>query len=298
MNKTNLDFYKESGIAAPLSITLVILCSLITILFFSYFYSFLINYLPIIYFNIVLVVIYGFIISFTCRIFHVVFKIRNRKKSIIITTLLSIFGVYFQWVSYLFIISSENFSLFMVFDNLEFFFEILFRPDLVLKNIIDISKIGLWSIGTSRINLNGIFLWLIWLVEATIIVYVSIKKFTTFNQIPFSEKDNKWFKKELIDFDFEHISFKKDFVENFASNPIESIESLKRGDGIRHSKVAMYTSETESKNIVTIDNIIITQRGKGKKDITNVLKLCYVDNLFSSQIRTKHRIKKASIFDY
>jgi len=186
----------------------------------------------------------------------------------------------------------------MVFEDLGFFFKILFRPDLVLNNILDINKVGLWSIGTSGIHLNGLFLWLIWLAEAAIIIYVSVKKYTTFNLIPFSEKNNKWFKKEVIDFDFEHISFKKDFVESFASNPFETISELKRGNGLRHSKITMYTSETESKNLITIDNIIVTQRGKGKKDITNVLKLCYVDSLFSSQIRTKFQTKKESIFDY
>ena len=298
MNKTKLDFYKESGIAAPLNTALVIFCSLITILFFSYFYSLIINYLPIIYFNIILVIVYGFIISYVSRLFNIIFKIRNRMKSIIITIILSIFAVYFQWVSYLYIISSENFSLFMVFEDLGFFFKILFRPDLVLNNILDINKVGLWSIGTSGIHLNGLFLWLIWLAEAAIIIYVSVKKYTTFNLIPFSEKNNKWFKKEVIDFDFEHISFKKDFVESFASNPFETISELKRGNGLRHSKITMYTSETESKNLITIDNIIVTQRGKGKKDITNVLKLCYVDSLFSSQIRTKFQTKKESIFDY
>ena len=206
MNKTKLDFYKESGIAAPLNTALVIFCSLITILFFSYFYSLIINYLPIIYFNIILVIVYGFIISYVSRLFNIIFKIRNRMKSIIITIILSIFAVYFQWVSYLYIISSENFSLFMVFEDLGFFFKILFRPDLVLNNILDINKVGLWSIGTSGIHLNGLFLWLIWLAEAAIIIYVSVKKYTTFNLIPFSEKNNKWFKKEVIDFDFEHIA--------------------------------------------------------------------------------------------
>ena len=297
MNKVKLEYYKESGIANPISILLVMFCSLITILFFSYFYSLIINYLSFIYLNFIIVIIFGFIISYISRFFNIVFKIRNKKKSIIITIVLSFFALYFQWVNYLYIVSIENFSLFMVFEDLEFFFEILFRPDLVLNDIIEISKVGLWSMGTSGATPNGVLLWLVWIAEAAAIVYISVKSFISFNLIPFSEKDNKWFKKELINFDFERIAFKKQFVENFASDPFESINQLKHGDGLRYSKIAMYTSETETKNIITIDNIIVRQRGKGKKDITNVLKLCYVDSLFSSQIRSKHLTKKASIFD-
>ena len=139
---------------------------------------------------------------------------------------------------------------------------------------------------------------MVWFAEAGTIIFISINNFINFNKIPFSEKDNKWFKKEFIDFDFEHIVFKKNFVEEFSINPFESISQLKRGDGIRHSKISIFKSETESKSLITIDNIIVTQRGKGKKDYTKVLEYCYLDNNFLAQLREKYKIKKATIFDY
>lgn len=271
MNQPKLDFYKESGIATPLNIFLVIIFSLISILFLSYFYSLIITYLPIIYFNFLVVIGYGFTISFISRIFNTLFKIRNRKKTIIITIILAVFAVYFQWVSYLFIISYDDYDFFQILNDLGYFINILFRPDLVVLDIIDINKVGLWSLGSSNLYIRGFVLWLIWLIEAGIIIFVSYNNFKIFNDIPFSEKDNKWFKKEIIDFDFEHIAFKKKFVEEFHLNPFESISQLKRGDGLRHSKISIFKSETESKSIVTIDNIVITQKGKGKKDFTKVL---------------------------
>ncbi|MFI0428327.1 hypothetical protein [Mariniflexile sp. HMF6888] len=298
MKQTKIDFYTESGIAKPLNITLVFLCGLISILFFSYFYSLIITYLPIIYFNFLIVIGFGFTIAFLSRIFNVVFKIRNRRKSIIITIILSLFAIYFQWVSYIFIISFDDYDFFKTFKEFEYFLSILFRPDIVIENIIEISKVGLWSIGSSNLYIRGFMLWAIWLVEACIIIFVSYNIFKNFNDIPFSEKDNKWFKKEIIDFDFEHIAFKKKFVEEFLLNPFESVNQLKRGDGLRHSKISIFKSETESKNLITIDNVIVTQRGKGKKDYTKVLEYCYVDNSDLSQIKGKFRTKKASIFDY
>ncbi len=298
MEQNRLDYYKESGIAPPLNITLVLICSFITILFFSYLYSLITTYLPLIYFNFLIAIGFGFTISFTSRIFNVLFKIRNRKMTIITTVVISIFAIYFQWVSYLFIISYEDIGAFNIFSRLNDFFIILFRPDLVIRNIIDINKIGLWSLGTSNINIRGLILWLVWLAEASIILFISINNFINFDIIPFSEKDNKWFKKEFIDFDFEHIAYKKLFVEEFSSHPYESINKLKKGNGLRHSKISLFKSETESKSLITVNNIIVTQRGKGKKDITNVLKLCYIDNMVLSQLKGKYTIKKASIFDY
>lgn len=297
MDKTNINYYYESGIATPVSIFLVFVSSVLVLILISFFYSLGISHLPIIYFNFLLAIGFGFSISFISRIFNIVFKIRNRKKTIIITIILAVIAIYLQWVSYFFILQFKYIDFNVYFENIRLFFHILSRPDLVISELIDVSRIGLWGIGSSGINVKGLVLWLIWIVEAGIIFFIAWNNFRQFNILPFSEKDNKWFKKEIIDFDFEHIAFKKKFVEAFEINPMQVMSELNRGDGLRHSKITMYTSDTETKNIITIDNIIITERGKGKKDVTNVLKLCYVDNIFSSQIRTKYKTKKASIFD-
>ncbi len=292
-------FYKESGNASPLSISLSISSSLFIILFFSFFYSLLITYMPIVYFNFLIVAAYGFLVSFTSRASNTFFKIRNRKKTILITVALSILAVYFQWVSYIFVISFEDLNPTLLFEESTYFFKLLFRPDIIVTAMLDISKVGLWSLGFSNgPALNGIILWIIWLSEAAIIIFITINNYLNFENIPFSEIDNKWFKKEFIDFDFEHIAFKKKFVEELLENPSEIITSLKRGDGLRHSKISIFSSETESKSLITIDNIIVTQRGKGKKDITKVLEHCYIDNLHLSKLKGKFRTKKASIFDY
>lgn len=298
MKETKTNFYKESGVATPLNISFVILSSLIFILFFSYFYSLIITYLPIIYFNFLIVIAFGFIVAFTSRIFNIIFKIRNQKKTVIITIILALFAIYFQWVSYLFIISFDDYDFFKIFKKSEYFFNILTRPDYVIYDIIEISKVGLWSLGSSNLYIKGFPLWLIWIGEAGIILFVSYKIFINFNEIPFSEKDHKWFKKEIIDFDFEHIAFKKNFVEDFILDPFNSITQLKRGDGLRHSKIYIFNSETEIKNLITIDNVIVTQRGKGKKDFTKVLEYYYVDKSDVSKLRLKYKTKKASIFDY
>ncbi len=298
MDSNRLHYYKESGIAPPLNVALVMTCGLLIILFVSYFYSLIITYIPIVYLNFLIVMAYGFVISFTSKIFNTIFKIRNRRKSIGITIILAVFGIYFQWTSFLFVISNEPFSLFMIFEHLDFFFSILLRPDLVVLNMLEINKVGLWSLGFSGINATGIFLWIIWLAEAVIIAFTAYKSFVSFEEIPFSERDDSWFNKETIDFDFEHIAFKKKFVDQFAQNPSEAISGLGRGDGLRHSKISIFKSKTESKSLISIDNIRITQKGKGKKDVTKVLKYCYIDNLHLSKLRTAYNIKKASRLDY
>ncbi|TYA84077.1 hypothetical protein [Seonamhaeicola marinus] len=298
MSTLNL-YYKESGIASPLSISLSILSGAIILLFCSFFYSLLIANLSFIYLNFLIVAAYGFIVCYTSRAFNMIFKIRNRKKSIVITIILALLAIYFQWISYIFIISFDELDPALLFKEWDFFFNLLIRPDIFVSTMIDISNVGLWSIGASNgTTLKGVLLWAIWLGEAAIIIYIAVKHYLNFETIPFSEKDNKWFKKELLDFDFERVVYKKSFVEELLQNPSEAILNLKRGDGLRHSKISVFSSETEPRSLITIDNIVITQRGKGKRDVTKVLEYYYIDNLHLSIIRSKFRTKTASIFDY
>ncbi|GFZ80233.1 hypothetical protein GCM10011531_07780 [Aquaticitalea lipolytica] len=293
MNQTQSQFYQESGIANPLNISLSVTCSLIAICILSFLYSIITHYLPLVYFNFLIAIGFGISISFVSRFFNSIFKIRNRKKSIIITLVLAFIAVCFQWIWYLYIINSVEFSF---IDGITFFINMIFRPDLVIENIIIINKFGVWEMfGTT---FKGIVLWLVWLVEAAIIMFLSYNNYLHFQTIPFSEKDNKWFKKDYIDFDFEHIAFKKEFIEKFQINPSEAISELKKGDGLRHSKISVYKSDTEQKSIVTIDNIRVTERGKGKKDITTVLEPIYVDNQHLIKIRNSFKFKKASIFEF
>ncbi|KJD33542.1 hypothetical protein PK35_06770 [Tamlana nanhaiensis] len=297
MNFNKINYYNESGKTSNLSISLFVLSGLLLITVLGYLYASLILFIPILYFNFLITIGYAFAVSFVTRILSIAFKIRNRKKTISINIVFALFAVYIQWVSYIFLISFENNYFIQIINNFDYFLLLLIRPDLVVLDIIEISKVGLWSIGSSGVYLRGLVLWLVWLVEASIIIFVAWNNFRQFEIIPFSEKDNKWFKKRVFDFDFEYIPLKKQFIDDFEKNPSEAISQLKRGNGLRHSKITLYQSETETKSIISIDNIIITQRGKGKKDITKVLKLSYIDNNYLIDLKSKFRLKKASIFD-
>jgi hypothetical protein len=298
METDTLNYYKESGIAPLLSVVLVLICASVPLLIISYFYSLIINFIPFIYLNFLIVAVYGIVISYTSRIFTLIFKIRHRKQSILLTFLLSLLAIYFQWVSYIFIAFNEDFSLFMLFNQFNDFASILLSPVLVYDLIIEINTIGFWSLGLSKLNITGILLWGIWLAEALIIIIVACKYFTRFEIIPFSEKNKTWFKKEIIDVAFERIVFTNDFLKLFQSNPSQSILDLEKGNGLRYAQISIFSAPTESKSLITIDNIIISERGKGKKDVTPVLTHCYIDNIHLKKLRENYTIKKANIFEY
>ncbi len=298
MHTGTLNYYKESGIASIPNVILSLICASLLLLFTSYFYSLIVNFMPFIYLNFLIVAVFGLIVSLTSKAFCIVFKIRNLKKSKIITLVLAFLAIYFQWVSYVFIISSENLGLFMIFNQFSHFMNILLNPVLLVDSIIEINSIGLWSLGFSKINITGGILWGVWLFEALIIIAVAYIHFSKFEIIPFSEKSRNWFKKEFIDLEFERISFTNDFLKAFQLNPSQAILNLEKGNGTRYSKISIFSAKTEPKSIITINNIIIRERGKGQKEITPVLMHCYIDTIHLKKIKENFILKKAKTFDY
>lgn len=286
-NSKNL-FYKESGYATNLSLALVIACGIFSLIFLSMIYSMLIAFIPIVYFNILIVIGFGITISFVNRFFIRLFKIRNRKKALLLSVILGVIAVYLQWVWY--IIFASSIELFSSNSFLNFV-SLLFQPISVFDIISEIYSVGLWSIFTLP-TLNGPLLLLVWIAEASIIIFMSYFNYSRLEEIPFSEKENTWYKKEFIEGEFEYISFKKEFIEQFQNNPFEAIKGLKKGDGIRHSRISVFKTDTESNNLIKIDNVIITQRGKGKEDIVPVLKPYYIDNQNMLMLRKNYNFKK------
>lgn len=287
-------YYKESGNATTLNITLSILCGLFLIGFLSMLYAMFVAYIPIVYFNILLTLGFGIAISFVSRLFNRIFKIRNRKKTLIITIILALFGAYFQWIWYLMYISSEQFQ---VFENISSFFNLLVHPNWVIESIIEINQVGVWSI-FGLPTFNGVFLWVIWISEIIIIVYMAYHNYANFETIPFSEQENQWYKKEYIDAEFEYIAYKQKFIDEFQISPYETIKKLAKGNGLRHSRVSIYKTKTESKYLFAINNVIVTQQGKGKEDIKVVLNPCFINKLSINKIKNDYRIKKSSHFEF
>ena len=293
IQETQLKFYQESGVANPINLFLTFICTSIIIIPISYFYSLIITYFPLIYFNVVLVVVYGYIIALLSNIFAKVFKIRNKKKTLIITLLSALFAFYCQWVSYLYIILNENVTIFFE-PNL--YFKMFSLPFQNLQNILAINEFGSWEIFSTVFK--GNILWVIWILEFSIILATSYFGFLKMSVNPFSEIDNKWYKKEVFNFDFEAIKLRKDFIKNYQENPFEAINNLESGNGIRYSNIYIYSSKSKNKILLSIDNIMVTERGKGKKDIEEILAPNYIDSNIAIQLKNKFKIKKSTFFDF
>lgn len=286
-------FYKESGDSNVLNLILSFIFCNFMLGVTTCFYSLFTMYFPVIYFNFIAVIALGFAIALTAKFSNRIFKIRNRKQEIIFTILLSVTTWYSQWVWSIYFLSLESFSLNL---DLIYLIKLFIRPDIIFQYIFEINSFGFWEI--FGMTIKGSILWFIWLAEAAIIIFISYNNYRNYPISPFSEFDNKWFKKEYIDIDFEYISFKQDFLDAFFENPSDAIISLKKGDGLRHSKIEIYPPDSSGKSLIAINNVMVTQRGKGKKELITVLEPFYIDHHHASALRNNFTLKKASLFEF
>tara|TARA_B110000091_G_scaffold214451_1_gene268000 strand:- start:1295 stop:2194 length:900 start_codon:yes stop_codon:yes gene_type:complete len=293
MQNNAIKFYEESGVARPLNLFFTFVCTSILIIPISYFYSLFITYFPLIYFNVIVVVLYGYGIALLSVLFGKIFKLRNKKKALIITLTAALFAFYCQWVSYLYIISSEDVSLF--FDP-HLYFKLFVIPFDFFEDIVFLNTIGTWEVFSTVFK--GTILWLIWTSELLIIMATAYFGFSKIKTAPFSEIDNKWYKKEVFDSNFETIKLRTNFIEAYKEDPFTAISNLEPGNGIRYANIYIHSSTNKNKILLSIENVVITERGKGKKDIEEILAPNFIDSTSFMQLKNKYKIKKSSLLDF
>ena len=292
MENNSLKFYKESGIAPVPNLLFSFLLSSSIITLVSYYYSLLVTYMPFIYINFLMTMVFGYIIALVSYNFFTLFKIRSRKKLILFSILLAVVGIYAQWASYIYIISIEGVDL---FPDLAFFTELFIRPDYLINDIGVISENGAWEI--FGIMFKGAALWLIWTFEIAIIVSTTYYGVSNKGIMPFSEASNEWYKKHTIETDFEAIKLRKDFVKSYSENPVNAIKSLDKGNGFRYSKVHIYKSKTDRKSLVSIENVMVTESGRGKKETEEIIAPHFLENNYVNELMQEYRTKKVTFFD-
>ena len=292
METNSLKFYEESGIAPVPNLVLSFLIGIVIVTFFSFYYSLLVTYMPFIYLNLIITIIYGYLIALIADQLFSIFKIRNRKKAIFVAILIALVGNYSQWVSYMYIISTENIRL---FPDLIYYFELYIRPDYLIENMGYLAENGAWEM--FGVTIKGFILWGIWIAETLLIMFTVYYAASNKGTIPFSESSNQWYSKYTIDVDFEPIKLRAQFIEAYSKNPLEAIKSLEKGNATRYAHVHIYKTKRDGRSLVSIDNLLVTERGKGKKEKEEIVAPHYIENNYIHQLMQEYKVVKNTPLD-
>lgn len=251
----------------------------------GYLYAILTIFNPVLYLSFLTTVGFGFILGLICRGLVRLSHNRSKKHQIIQAIIIGILGNYAQWTAYILYVFNETVPPFGLYiDNLHWF---VFSENFFAA-IVKINTVGIWSI--FGITFKGFVLTIVWVIEFLIIAVLPVIAVIKAPTRPYSELLKKWYPKYTLIKDFESISTGNQFRGHLKSAPLEAIDSLQKGNGLRYSKIHLFYLKDEEAQYLTLEKIFIG--GKGKKDSSIIINNFLINQSDVEQIFKKYDYKK------
>jgi len=284
--------YKQSEIYnLPGFISAIILGSLLAV-FLGFIYNFLIVTIPLVYVNLFLCAGYGAVLGYGIKYFSRFGKIRNTRQNLFLAGVVGFVGFYFQWIAYFVFLNSGEHSFQAYQEN----FNLIYNPALFLELLFELNKVGSWEM--FGVIFTDFALWVIWGLEALLIIGIPLLIAYKHPIIPFSENFNQWYTKYVFNNQFESIVTQNQFKENLLKNTEETINALSYGDPFRFSEISMFYIKGEQNQYLSIDNVFIEDRGKGKSVRTSIIHSFKIDNDTAQNLMEKFKSKKLNFYEY
>ena len=284
-------FYEQQIKMFKLKDVLGILLSIIWTFSISYFYGLIVAISPLVYINIFITIGFGMFIGVGLKMLFKIFLITNKKEAIITAMACGFLGSYFSWVGYLLYFTPDVVSMDAYFVN----FLLVFRPNIVFQIISDINVTGMWEI--FGVPFNGWILTIIWIAETVMIVVVPTLFIHKQPIAPFSAQMNKWYRKYVLNKDFESIALQQIFRTELMANCIPTIEGLGKGIATHFARVSVYYLADEFEQYISVENVSKDSTGKSE-EITNVIHLLVISKSDAEILIKNFHGKKAFFFDY
>ncbi|ANQ47459.1 hypothetical protein MY04_0076 [Flammeovirga sp. MY04] len=288
----NLNVYQPSGKFSPISLIFFFLVSFTVLPILGLIYAYSIWYIPIIYLNFLLAILFG---AATGYVINFVVVGKGKIRNIYIAKFFGVLGalvaMYFHWIIWadLVINAGEYYgsdSLGVTLSNIDInqVYSLLINPLVLFDLISEINVTGTWSLGT--VPANGLFLIIIWLIEAGLIIVPSFMLSSRKASMPFCEMGNDWFKETKLP-EYEYFEDPYIILEKILNKQTDFISELVFVDNKKqhHSVIKLYTSDYDENyltlenktayldrdNNIKLDTIIIVQHLKVEKSIVNKL---------------------------
>ena len=181
-------------------------------------YAYATFYIPLIYINVVITIGCGFVLGYAIAKLMLNFKCRNHMFCLVAGGIGGLACLYASWVGFAYIFFNKFYPQFNVT-----FTKLLTSPGGLWNFAVDLSKTGWFSMGSSSSTdpsyVKGVFLWIIWIIEAGIIVGAAvIMSAGAITEEVFCEKCDKWASK------------REDVEEFLAEDPDMVIDKALAGD--------------------------------------------------------------------
>lgn len=199
-----MSLYFQPSNKMPLGgIILFLLSGLVAAAGLALVYIYAVWYIPFVYINFLFCAGFGLVLGGVLMLLARASKLRNPRAVAGLGLLVGLAAVYLEWGVFLTLLfnsettgtgaaaeTSTSFSF-------RLFAAVLSHPAQMAAALVDINKTGTWSL-RSATPATGIFLWLVWAVEAVFIAGGAYLLAGASADEPFSETANEWAEQETL----------------------------------------------------------------------------------------------------
>ncbi len=257
-------YYKESGHIGAMGPVIMLLVGIIASGVLAGIYGFAMFYIPFVYLNFILTVLFGACIGMVVGNSGVAAKVRNRKLMLLFGALFGLIAAYFSWIAWLFAASEMNY---LVYEPLEIF-----------TVLLEASKVGIWSLFGSIVK--GGFLWSIWIMEALIIITAATyTAYYTIRNRPFCESCNEWLTSTTLTSRLQAIHNHNELVlalENYNIEELTKLNVCHPDDLIRAKVTLHHCNSCQELSCLSVDELLLSVNEKGE---VNQKEKAIVENL-------------------
>ncbi|QNK61039.1 hypothetical protein H7F33_10610 [Pedobacter sp. PAMC26386] len=263
-------YYEPSGKVPFKGLIISLLIGISLTIGLSILYIALQWFIPFIYLNFFIAVGLGFGVTLSLFIAIGAGKIRNTKYAYFLATLCGLLAWYAQWALFVSLLSEANGSIgggmwVRSSFNLNGFWYIFTHPQLLFQSLITLNEVGTFTLKHAPVT--GILLWIVWIIEALIIIFIPILT-SSFGKttIPFSEQNDSWMNSRLFDGKIKTIADKETLIAELKTGNFKTIKDYLTEDNIgdNYATVSIYESPGDPISFLTVTNISHTLDKKGQ----------------------------------
>jgi|GEM_PF-5637442 hypothetical protein len=249
-------------------------------------------FIPIIYFNFLIIIGISVGISMGSLMLFKLLKIRTKKFRFKLLLIFLTFTYYSQWIGFIIYLQTQEFPSLYLYANYWLY------PIGFFENITTINSYGTWSLMNMNSPVNGIFLGGIWMIEILLFYTIAIKFFNMFPENPFSEKINKWYPKFILNKEFRAFYSAEKLRKLLENEGVNAIYNLEKGIPGSYSRISIFYLENEDKQYFTIDTISIDRDNSNAKIPTYLLKPTEISSIEAKKLLEHFKYKKEFFFNY
>jgi hypothetical protein len=240
-----------------LRFVLIFLAYLIYAVVFGYFYSALLKHLPFVYISFLITYFSGYLILLILPYTSRFTKSVSTKAYLTHAVIFSFLVVYFQLAAYAAHVVNEGFATFgQYLEDLS----ILMQPHKLIQVLNLIAENSNMRIG--GIDINGFTLWLIWVIEAAILMGVPIWGILQMPRLPYSQKLGVYYNHLVIKEAYKVAINIPKLLNMLKEDAVQTIFFLESGRPTHYMLVHIYYLPNEDVQYLSFEEVSIDHESK------------------------------------